>query len=178
MAEVGEVYSGPLAFHTVASGLATAIDDALNNTLGGRPQRVSVVPGAIAADDCSCGALYVSPGEFFLSDDFPQGGLSAGTRDSPCELAWVVSAITIQLMRCAPSPVGNALAPTVTALDTAARIYVSDAYYVLKTTVSYLCGLKSSDQIIDFAVGEQSRSGPEGGCVGTVLTAYVSLPRE
>ncbi len=170
--------TGPLAFHTIANGLATAIDESLNNTLGGRSQRVSVVPGAIAADDCSCGALYVSPGEFFLSDDFPQGGLSAGTRESPCELAWAVATITIQLMRCAPSPVGNALAPTVKALDTAARIYVSDAYYVRKTTVEYLCGLKSDDQIIDFAVSSQSRSGPEGGCVGTILPAYVSLPRE
>jgi hypothetical protein len=170
--------TGPLAFYTVASGIATAIDVALTSELGGRPQRVSVVPGDIAHDDCSCGALYVSPGDYFLSDNFPQGGLSAETRDTPCELAWAVSRIDIQLMRCAPSPVGTALAPTVQALDTAARIYVSDAYVVRKTTLSYLCGLKSADSIIDFALGDQSRNGPSGGCVGTGLIAYVALPRE
>lgn len=170
--------TGPLAFYTVASGIATSVDAALNNTLGGRPQRVSVVPGAIAHDACDCGALYVSPSDFFLSDDFPQGGLSAGTRDTPCELAWAVSRITIELMRCAPQPLGSATAPTVQALDEATRIYVSDAYYVRKTTLAYLCGLKSNDDIIDFALGDQSQNGPGGGCVGTSLVAYVSLPRE
>jgi hypothetical protein len=170
--------TGALAFYTVANGIALAIDTALTGTLGGRPQRVSVVPGAIAHDGCDCGALYVSPSDFFLSDDFPQGGLGAGTRETPCELSWAVSRITIELMRCAPQPIGNALAPTVQALANAAQIYVSDAYVVRRTTLSYLCGLKSNDDIIDFALGEQSRSGPEGGCVGTSLVAYVSLPRE
>ncbi len=170
--------TGPLAFYTVASGLAAAIDAALVNTLGGQPQRVSVVPGDIAHDDCSCGALYVSPGDYFLSDDFPQGGLSAGTRDSPCELAWAVSRIDVELMRCAPQPKGTATTPTVQALDAAARIYVSDAYYARVTTLSYLCGLKSSDQIIDFALGDQSRRGPGGACVGTGIIAYVALPRD
>ena len=170
--------TGPLAFYTVASGLATAVNAALVGTLGGQPQRVSVVPGDIAHDQCDCGALYVSPGDYFLSDDFPQGGLSAGTRESPCELAWAVSRIDIELMRCAPQPLGNATAPTVQALDTAARVYVSDAYYVRKTVLAYLCGLKSSDEIVDFALGDQSRRGPGGGCVGTGITAYVALPRD
>lgn len=169
--------TGPLAFYTVANGIATAIDLALVGTEGGRPQRVSIVPGAIAHDACDCGALYVSPSSFFLSDDFPLGGLSAATRESPCELAWEVSRIVIELMRCAPQPVGSATAPTVQALDTAAKIYVSDAYVVRKTTLAYLCGLKSNDDIIDFALGDQSENGPGGGCVGTTLTAYVSLPR-
>lgn len=169
--------TGPLGFYTVANGLALAIDSALTGTLGGRPQRVSVVPGAIAHDACDCGALYVSPSNFFLSDNFPQS-LSADTRDSPCELAWAVSRITIELMRCAPQPLGNANYPTVKALDTATQIYVSDAYYVRKTALTYLCGLKSSDDIIDFVVGDQTENGPAGGCVGTTLTTYVALPRE
>lgn len=169
--------TGPLAFYTVASGLATAIDTALVGTLGGRPQRVSIVPGAIAHDACDCGALYISPSSFFLSDDFPQGGLSAATRDTPCELAWAVSRFNIELMRCAANPVGNANAPTVAALDAVARVYVSDAYYVRTTTLSYLCGLKSNDDIIDFALGDQSENGPGGGCVGTTLVAYVAIPR-
>lgn len=170
--------TGPLAFYTVATGIATAVDTALVNTLGGRPERVSVVPGDIAHDDCSCGALYVSPADYFLTDNFPQGGLSADTRETPCELAWVVSRIDIQLMRCAPQPVGNALAPTVQALSKAAQIYVSDAYVTRTTVLAYLCELRSTDQIIDFALGDQSRNGPSGGCVGTGLVAYVSLPRE
>lgn len=170
--------TGPLAFYTVANGIATAIDAALNGTLGGRPQRVSMVPGDIAHDECDCGALYVSPGDFFLSDDFPQGGLNAATRDTPCELSWAVARIDIELMRCAPSPLGSATAPTVTALDMATRVYVSDAYYVRKTTLAYLCGLKTNDDIIDFALGDQGRRGPGGGCVGTNLVAYVALPRD
>jgi hypothetical protein len=170
--------TGPLAFYTVAHGIATVIDAALVGTLGGQAQRVSVVPGDIAHDECSCGALYVSPSDFFLSDDFSQGGLSAATREGPCELAWAVARINIELMRCAPTPVGNAVAPTVQALDTAARVYVSDAYVVRTSVLRYLCQLQSSDQIVDFSLGDQSRNGPGGGCVGTSLTAYVSLPRE
>ena len=169
--------TGPLGFYTVASGIATAVDTTLDNTLGGRPQRVSVVPGAIAHDACDCGALYVSPGDFFLTDTFPQS-LGADTRDTPCELSWAVSRITVELMRCAPQPTGNATAPSVQALDKAAQIYVSDAYYVRTSTLRYLCGLKSSDSIIDFALGDQSQNGPAGGCVGTSLIVYVELPRE
>lgn len=171
------MFTGPLAFYTVANGLATAIDDALASSLGGKPQRVSVVPGAIAHDDCSCGALYVSPSDYFFSDSFPNGGLSADTRETPCDLAWAVSRITIELMRCAPSAKGTALAPTVQALSAAAQIYVSDAYVVRNTVASYLCGLKNADDIIDFTLGDQAQNGPGGGCVGTSLTAYVALPR-
>lgn len=170
--------TGPLGFYTIANGLALAVNAALATSLGKQPQRVSVVPGDIADDDCSCGALYVSPSDFFLSDDFPQGGFNAGTRETPCELAWAVSRIAVRLMRCAPSPVGTALAPTVQALDTATQVYVSDAYVVRRTVLSYLCGLKSNDDIIDFALGDQSRQGPSGGCVGTEIVVYVSLPRE
>lgn len=169
--------TGPLGFYTVANGLATAIDAALVGTIGGRPQRVSVVPGDIAHDECDCGALYVSPADYFLSDTFPQG-LSADVRNTPCELAWTVSRVTIELMRCAPNPIGTATSPTVKALDDAAKIYVSDAYVVRTTTLAYLCSLKSSDNIIDFLLADQNRSGPSGGCVGTSLTVYVALPRE
>lgn len=170
--------TGPLAFYTVASGIATAVDTALNGAIGGRPQRVSVVPGDIAHDECSCGALYVSPADAFFSDTFPLGGLGADIRSGPCELAWAVSRITVELMRCAPGPIGNATAPTVAALDNAAKIYVSDAYFVRKATLAYLCGLKEAYEIVDFLIGDQTRNGPSGGCVGTSLTVYVGLPRE
>ena len=169
--------TGPLAFYTVASGIATAVDNALNGTVGGRPQRVSIVPGDIAHDACDCGALYVSPGEFFLSDNFPES-LSTDTRTTPCEFAWVVSRIVIELMRCAPQPVGSATAPTVQALNVAAQIYVSDAYVVRTSVLEHLCELKSTDTIIDFTISDQTRNGPGGGCVGTTLTAYVALPRD
>ena len=166
-----------LMFYMIPNTLLNAIEAALATTIGGPMNRACVVPGAIAWDECECGALYVSVSRWFLSDTFP-ASQSADQRVGPCELTWLVAEITIQVMRCAPTAAGrNVVAPTCEALDNAAKIMVVDAYTTLTTTLSTLCGMKQDNLIIDFSLGEQTASGPEGMCVGTELRAYVAMPR-
>lgn len=167
-----------LTFFTIPKLLATEISAAVATTLGGELNRVCVVPGAIAWDECDCGALYVSVNKWFLSETFPLNAQGADPRTTPCELPWLVGDITIQIMRCAPQPEGRtSIAPACAALENAARITAVDAYTVLTTTLSVLCGLKEDDIIIDFSLGEQTASGPEGACVGSELHAFVAVPR-
>lgn len=164
-------------FYDIPKLLAASIEAAITLTVGGPLNRVCVVPGAIAWDECDCGALYVSVNKWFLSETFPYNAQGADTRTTPCELPWLVGDIVIQIMRCAPQPIGHALAPTCTALEVASRIVAVDAYTVMTTTLSTLCGLKDDDIIIDFSLGEQTASGPEGACVGSEIHAFVAIPR-
>lgn len=165
-------------FYDIPKLLAAAIEAAIATTIGGPLVRVCVVPGAIAWDDCDCGALYVSVNKWFLSETFPLNAQGADPRTTPCELPWLVGDIVIQIMRCAPQPEGRTvIAPTCAALEASAKIVAVDAYTVLMTTLSTLCGLKDDDVIIDFSLGEQTASGPEGACVGSEIHAFVAIPR-
>lgn len=166
-----------IVFWEVSEILVTGISAALAVSLGGEVTRACVVPGEIAWDDCHCGALYVSNPRWFLSDLFPEGAFSTETQTTPCDLAWLVGEIVIQVMRCAPVPQGNAIAVGCPALSNAAKILVSDSMVMLRTAVQTLCGLVDDNMIVDFAVGDHSSSGPSGACVGSELRVYVSVPR-
>lgn len=170
---------GPLGFYTVSQTLLVDIYDALSDSLGGAPQRSCVVPGEIVWDQCNCGLLAISPRHWFVSDEFPEGALGRGVlRESPCDLPWLVGEITIQVVRCAPTPEGaTMISVPCSKLDAAAQILISDAYVTLTETISTLCELKATDQIVDYVLGEQVTSGPEADCVGSELSVFVGLYR-
>lgn len=169
---------GPDAFYAVASILVTGVSDELVGSLGGAVARASVVPADVVWDDCSCGLLAVTVTRFFLSDNFPADSTSTGEiRIGPCDLPWVVGEIHLEVVRCAPLPTGDALAPTVEALDESARILLSDASLALRRATQELCALKEEDLIVDYVTGEQTAVGPLGDCVGTDLRLLVALER-
>jgi hypothetical protein len=172
------MYQGPTAFYDIASLLLTEIDTALSISVYGSVDRVCVVPGELAWDQCECGTLGASPRRFFLSDEFPEGSLGTGiVRTSVCSLPFIVAEISISLIRCAPQPPDGQLAPTCEALAVSAQVLLSDAYIVLNETTTTLCELVANDQIIDYVLGDQNARGPEGACVGTELITYVGVPR-
>jgi hypothetical protein len=168
---------GPSAFYDVASILVTGVADALDESPAGRPDRACVVPGEIAWDGCDCGVLAVSPRSWTLSDAFPDVAGFTGVQATPCDLPWLVGTIEVQIVRCAPSPDGNVLSVSCARLDAAAEILVADAYLTITETVATLCELRLSEEIVDYALGEQLTVGPAGGCVGTSLTVQVALER-
>lgn len=170
--------SGPGAFYEVASILVTGVADELVGSLGGPVERAGVIPGDIVWDDCSCGLLAVTVTRFFLSDNFPSDTTTTGEiRIGPCDLPWVVGEIHLDVVRCAPLPTGDVLAPTVEALDASAQILLSDASLALMRATQELCALKEEDLIIDYVTGEQTAVGPLGDCVGTDLRLLVALER-
>jgi len=162
--------SGELKWYTVAERLRAAIHAALTI----KPARSGVVPGAIAWDACDCGMLAVSVGPVYPSENFPAQQVA---RVGGCDAPWEVGEIIIQLIRCAPNPVGQQLYPPVAALDASAQEVRRDAYQVLLATSRELCAMDAAREISDFLVRPQNTQGPLGGCVGTELRALVSLPR-
>jgi hypothetical protein len=163
-------------FFDVAGILVTGIGSALAASAGGSVQRACVVPGDIAWDECDCGLLAISPNRWFLSDTFP-ASTGPGSRNGPCELAWLVGELVIQVIRCAPNPRQGATSPTCAQLSAGAQVLVSDAYVTLATTLRILCELKEQGRIIDFSLNDEITRGPEGGCVGVELRAQVAVPR-
>lgn len=172
---------GPTGFYQVAQLLVTEVEAALADSLGGPVERACVVPGEIVWDGCNCGLLAVSVRRWFLTDDFPEGsvgiGNSATVRATPCDMPWLVGELRLQVVRCAPIPEGNAISVPCAELDVSAQVLLSDAYVALTETVSTLCNLRETDQIIDYVLGDQETQGPAGDCVGSELLAQVGLMR-
>jgi hypothetical protein len=161
-----------------AYNLMTSVRDAnlaeLTNTSGGIPARVSIVPGAIAWDECDqCGLLAYAQVRTYLTNQLP---LPAATSDGVGSMLGV-DFIT-QIIRCAPDPQGTNLSPSVAALDASARIVLDDSYAIMCSTISALIAARDTTfTIIDFLVNQQIFVGPEGSCVGSELSYTVAFPR-
>lgn len=166
---------GALKFYHVAAALLAAVQAALVPALDSTA-RIGVVPGAIAWDDCACGALYVSLGPVHLSDDFPNQETAVV---GPCSAAWEVCEIMIQVLRCAPTAATNtqSLAPSVAANDAAAQLLAADGFNLLNAVANEMCQERAGNEIIEFLIGSVVPLGPEGGCMGQELTVLVGMPR-
>lgn len=163
--------TGPLKWYTVAAALEAAVYAELTT----KPDRHSVVPGAIAWDECDCGLLAVSLARIHLSDTFPA---QLTTRVGACDAAWEVGEYVVQLIRCAPNPDGvDDLAPSTAALDASAQEILQDAYELLHAVSVKLCEMKADRDIVDFFLSPLTSQGPSGGCVGNELRFLVGLQR-
>jgi hypothetical protein len=171
-------FQGPTAFFDLSSELLLALNDVLASTPPGKAKRACVVPGNFAWDECECNTLAVVVRRWFLSDDFPTGAFGRGQiRSTPCNLPWLVGELGVIVLRCAPQPQGQDLAPTCAKLSDAANVYVGDAYTVLTETINVMCDWVATDRVVDYVLGDQEARGPEGMCVGTELTVSVAINR-
>lgn len=160
--------TGPTKWNQVA----VLVRDAAYAGLTTKPARSSVVPGAIAWDECDCGVLAVSLNQVFPSDLFPQPYID---RTNPCGAAWQVGEFVVQIIRCAPSPDGQSLAPTVAELETVALLVQTDTSELLTAVQGLLCTLYGDGSIVDFLVNPVTAQGPAGGCVGNELRFFIGL---
>ncbi len=165
--------SGPLKWYTVAETLRGAMHTALSATSGGPPARSCVVPGAIAWDECDCGLLALSVARVFFTDNFPSERVDLA--GGQCAGSFEAAEIVIQIVRCAPNPEGQELAPTCAALDAVARQTAEDVRELMRTSASTLCAMKANQDIVEYIVGVAEAQGPEGGCVGWELRVTVGL---
>jgi hypothetical protein len=116
------VLYGDDAFYTLLTRVRDANATALTNTIGGAPSRIGIVPGAIAWDDCDCGAgglLALGTVRTYLSDEFPNE-LSEVTGGGSGVL--ICGDFSVQAIRCAPSPSTSGDAPSVDARDRSACV--------------------------------------------------------
>lgn len=167
---------GPSAFFSVLTTVRDACVVALRDA-GDTPTRVAIMPGSIAWDGCNqCGLLALASSRNFLSDQFPSEVTSPMmVNDTPGAL--LCSDMAVQIIRCAPQPIGDALAPTVAALEASARLVSADAYAVMCGTVDALSKLLVNNDIVDYMVRQQFFVGPAGACVGSELSFVVGVIR-
>lgn len=163
--------TGPLKWYTVASALETAAYAGFTVL----PDRHGVVPGAIAWDECDCGLLAVSLARVFLSDTFPDE-LNAPT-GIRCDAAYEVGEFVLQIIRCAPQPEGQDLAPSVAALDASAQETLQDLHELLESISVRLCEMDDARDIKAHVLRPATAQGPTGACTGWELRVLVALGR-
>jgi hypothetical protein len=161
--------TGTNKWYTVAAALRDAVVAGLSTPV----ERSCLVPGEIAWDGCTCGALYVGHGLLYLSDRFPE---QRGTVEGPCDSPFEVQTMIFALMRCAPNPSGQSMEVPCTELDPSALQVRVDAQELLNAVSHKLCEMVDVD-IMDFIIDTQETKGPGGGCVGTELRIRVGLLR-
>lgn len=163
-------YVGVTKYYQVASAVHAAVAAGLSVAV----QRSAVVPGAIAWDEAPCGSLYVSIGSAYLSDSFPAPAESV--TGFQCDAAWEVVQIIVQVIRCAPLPEGQAIAPTVAEQIAAAQIMATDQAEVMKSISTWICQQRG-ETIVDGIMSTVDPQGPEGDAVGVQATVLVAVPR-
>lgn len=138
--------------------------------------RSGQVPGQIAWDDCDCGGqLAVAVPRVYLAETFPEE--SEGPVGVRCQAPYEVAEYTVSIIRCAPQPKGQALAPVASELDTAAGLLLQDIAETTTAVSRLLCTLHEDEEISDYLVTPAEAAGPEGACVGFTLRVLISLER-
>jgi hypothetical protein len=164
-----------LTLYQIAAAALEAARAALAAGPTPTPERVGVVNGAIAWDNCdTCGLLAIGLTRCFLSDDFPAE--AGATPQGKCSSAWLCGAFSLQIARCAPIPDEQGNGPTVKALDASAQIVMGDAAIILPAVACALHSLADVDDIMDYVITQQPVMGPLGGCVGSQLDFAVAIP--
>lgn len=141
------------------------------------PCRICVVPGEIVYDNCGAGGqLYASIVDSYYSNVFPIDVANDITFSSSCAPGMAAANITFSLMRCAPGVKGNPpKPPTCDEYEAAALAIGKDNYAMRAGLLCCLADMKRTREIIDFRMGRATTAGPEGGCVGTVMTLTLAF---
>lgn len=156
--------------HEVAEAILACAADVVTDV-----NRICVVPGEIAWDECECGQLVISEVDTFPSSDFP---LDEVNRTAECGEPWHVVQYTLSLTKCVPVPDSNGNAPTCAQLAAAAAILSQDKRSVRRAVFCCLQALydemdSNNPQIEAFQLGHSVTIGPEGQCAGHELTIWV-----
>lgn len=158
-----------LAF-TIVTGVGECVALELEETEGGRPDRVCLlVPGEIAWDECQCGQFAQTITQSVPSENFPIA--ATDRRTNACGPQHLVFSATASLTRCVPgvdSRTGKP--PDCAALLRAARILEEDRQALRLGVTCCLFALRKAYVITDFTVGTAVSVGPQGQCVGVELT--------
>ena len=162
--------TGTDRWYVLGSALVTTVRAALSASVS----RAGMVPGEIAWDNCTCeGVLAVTVPRIYRSEEFPaEADTVVGVS---CQAPYEVAEYTVSVIRCAPVPDGQDLAPEVAELDASSGLLLQDMTETMTAVHGYLCTLAREDNIDNFMVNPAQSAGPEGACVGFVLRVLVSL---
>lgn len=154
--------------------IAEMVRQAVHAELTIKPDRSGVVSGAIAWDECDCGLLAVTYAQIYPSETFPD---LLNNPSGNCDASVEVGELVIQVIRCAPQPEGDNLAPSVAALDASAQEILRDAAEMILATRTVLCQMEEDRDIYAFLLRPLVPQGGSGACVGNELRALVGSRR-
>lgn len=139
--------------------------------------RVGVVIGEIADDDCQCGQLVISEQRRYPSRDFP---VEEVDHQAECGEPWLVVDALLSLTRCVPGPDGSGNPPSVADLSAAASQLSTDMGRVRRAVLCCLTALYDlHDQGVEaFELGAQDVTGPLGGCAGFTLRVLIGYTND
>lgn len=165
---------------TLAESLLSAAYDRMTEssliTQAGLPSRVCVVPGSIAWDECPCGQLAIAVTRTYPSAQFPRElGGDGLTDQTQCGWPYMIADLTVQAVRCAPSPNERGEPPSCDALAYSSQIVLADAHAVMAGIRCKLADLESDRTIEDYVIRPTTFIGPQGGCVGSELGLTVGV---
>jgi hypothetical protein len=167
---MSDVFTATAIFE-IASAVVTGVATDLALTPAGAPDRIEIVNGAVAWDECACGDLLLSVPRVYSSKDFPQPNSDSRTR---CVDVLIVAEMTLDIVRCVPTPDDNGSPPTAADIIVAAATAFTDLSVVRDSVKCILDDLFNTGQIQDYLVGMSTPLGPSGGCGGSELDFFVS----
>lgn len=163
--------------------LATHLLECVATQLGASaPSRACVVPGQQVAWDNCCygetgGQLTVNVARVYPSRNFPD--IDQG-RPSNCITPYMVVQYNVTILRCSPVQNERGKPPDCTLLAANAELTLRDLETV---RLGVACCLADEDDIgqllmqpYEWVLGDQVTLGPEGGCAGSALIAFVGIP--
>jgi len=157
------------------AALRDAVTAALAASTVGPVDRACVVAGSPTGDGCDCGSLALTVTQVYQSTAFPNPAADFQLTAN-CPPPYVAVDVTVTVLRCAPLPVGNVLAPTCAALAAAAVVWFVDAETVRAALGCTLAQLAATGRLLGYALRDTTPSGPEGGCVGSDTKITLGLP--
>lgn len=134
--------------------------------------RVCIVPGEIAWDNCQCGQLALAEVRRFPSNNFP---LEEVDHEAECGAGYLVVNFLIALTRCVPSPGEDGEPPLCADLQTSALQLFRDMGMLRNAVECCLNTMYNAEQILAWELGAQEVVGPQGGCVGSTLAVQLGV---
>lgn len=160
---------------TVAQTAAALLEcayDGVDNTGDLALNRVCLVPGDVAWDNCQCGQLTVSEVRRYPSNSFP---LEQVDHEAECGAGWLVVNFIVTLVRCVPSPDEAGEPPLCEDLTTAALQLYRDMGMIRSAVDCCLSTLYDTHQVAAYELGAQEVIGPQGGCAGSTLAVQLGI---
>lgn len=160
-------------FTLALEAVLASVRGKLSVTPTGWPEtaRNSIVPGALAWDNCECGLLAIEwqTANYTAAFPNPRPVLADGCKP------YLALQLLVTVLRCAPNPGQQGEAPSPEALTAATIVQLDDVEALLSGTAEAASTLEDNNVILQYSLGAVTPVGPQGGCVGVTQQMHLGF---
>jgi len=168
------IVTSPPSWFDILDAVLQCACESLTGSEFGCPDRSFVAIGEVAWDDCCNGQLWVKANRLYRSTIFPEMNLTV----SPCSGPYAME-FELGFLQCAPTSHTDGSPPTVDELETSSRAVYGAAEAIRRGISCCFVGWQETMQgagiLLDVLPGEMNFLGPDGGCVGALMSGFVHL---